>query len=113
MTAAVAMTTVPELSYDARLDPSRPDPWGRPWTITFGFGKPAQGTYTTVGFAPDVVAAGHPEQVLEEVVRQVAVALYGQAWADKYRPEQYVEAVDRWGLRHREHVVVTAIRVWS
>lgn len=119
MTAALTMAA-PELTYEALLhaSPAGPD-WAGSWTVTFGFGKPAQGTYTEVAFASNVLdSLRHDESVsaecvLEEVVRRVAVDLYGTAWAFVYRPDQYEQAVARWGLRRRERVVVTSIEVWS
>lgn len=113
MTAALAVTAPPVFDYEAQLDQESSDPWGRPWTVTFGFGKPAQGTYTEIAFAPEVAAQNHPERVLEEVVRQVVIDLYGTAWAFTYRPDQYDEAIARWSLRRRERVVVTSIEVWK
>ncbi len=114
MTAAPAMTTVPELGYDARLDPlGAGDTWPSSWSISHLLGGPATGTYTEVALAPAVRDAGHPDQVLEEVVRRVAVDLYGTAWAYVYPPEQFADAIARWGLRRRERVVVTAVVVWS
>lgn len=113
MTAALTVTAPPALTYAAHLDfalPAGPDSYGS-WSITFGLGKSAQGTYTEVAFTRDVDR--HPERVLEEVVRRVAVDLYGTAWAFTYRPEQYAEAIARWGLRRRERVLVTSIEVWE
>ena len=111
--------TTPELTYDAHLDPAwpaGPDRYGS-WSITFGFGKPAERTYTEVAFTRDARFGAAfdqlPERVLEEVVRRVAVDLYGTAWAFTYRPDQYAEAIARWGLRRRERVVVTSIEVWG
>ncbi|MDP5182138.1 hypothetical protein QOZ88_05775 [Blastococcus sp. BMG 814] len=112
MTAAVTVAT-PQLTYEAHVDLLDDDVDGpNDWTVTFGFGKPAAGMYTAVHFA-EVPHLSLPERVLEEVVRRVAVDLYGTAWAFTYRPEQYADAIARWGLRRRERVVVTSIEVWE
>jgi hypothetical protein len=118
--------TAPVINYEARLQPigwhlhDRPAPGS--WFITHGLGEPAAGTYTEVAFAPGVLervvlvgeqAYAVGKRLLEEVVRQVAVALYGTAWAFTYRPDQYEDAIARHGLRRRERVIVTSIEVWA
>ena len=118
------MSAPPQLNVAARLmlagdeaeTPVRPTSW----FITHGLGKPAEGTFTEVAFADDVLALLaelHDEQrveiVLEAAARVVAVQLYGQAWAFLYRPDQRDEALTRHGLRRREVVLVSALEVWS
>lgn len=106
--------TAPSLTYEARLDPSHTGPdWAGSWYITHGLGRPAAGTYTEIAFVTDVQVTDHPDPVLEEVVRRVAVDLYETAWAYVYSPDQYEDAIARWALRRRERVIVTAIDVWS
>jgi hypothetical protein len=83
------------------------------WFITFGFGKPAQNTYTEVVLAPAVRDAGHPEHVLDEAVRAVARDLYGTAYAFTYRPEQYADAIEKYGVKRRERVAITELEVWE
>lgn len=112
MTAPLAVTAPPQLTYEARLDPSSTGPdWAGSWFVTFGSGKPAQGTYTEVAFVG--FDRAQTERVLEEVVRRAALDLYGTAWAFTYRPDQYEHAIAKYGLRRRERVIVTAIDVWS
>lgn len=90
------------------------------WSITHGLGKPAEGTFTEVAFGPDVNAellmlpgTLEPHIVADQLVREVAAALYGTAYAFVYPPEQYDEAVARWALRRRELVVVTSLEVFA
>lgn len=61
--------------------------------------------------APSVRDAGHPERVLDEAVRAVALELYGQAWAFHYPPDQYADAIERHGVKRRERVAITALAV--
>jgi hypothetical protein len=108
----------PEFDYTARLSESRPmheRPDPSSWFVTFGFGKPAQGTYAEVAFDLQVDEEGEelPEHVLDAVVRRVAVDLYGTAWAFHYRPDEYASAIERWNLRLRERVVVSTVEVWT
>lgn len=108
------------LAGDEAETPLRPTSW----FITHPIGKPAEGTFTEVAFADDVLeqlAELHDEHVVErlldETVRVVAVQLYGTAWAFHYRPEQYRDSVHgdgRWPApRRREAVLVSALEVWS
>ena len=90
------------------------------WTITHGLGKPAEGTFTEVAFGPDVNAelltlpgSLEPYVVADQLVREVAAALYGSAYAFVYRPEEYDDAVARWALRRRERVVVSSLEVFA
>lgn len=83
------------------------------WFVTFGFGRPAQATYTEVVLAPQVRDAGHPEHVVEEAVRAVVLELYGTAWAFIYRPEQYADAIERHNVKRRERVAITSLEVWE
>lgn len=107
------------MNFAARLDPSNTGPdWSGSWFITHGLGKPAAGTYTEVAFTIEEPSDSQEqivqdERVLEEVVRQVATQLYGTAWAFTYRPDQYEDAIARWGLRRRERVIVTSIEVYQ
>jgi hypothetical protein len=82
------------------------------WFVTHPLGRPAGNTYTEVAFAPDVLARQHSPAVLDQVVRSVAVDLYGTAWAFTYPPEDYVDAIERWHMRRRERVVVTRLVVY-
>jgi hypothetical protein len=83
------------------------------WFITHGLGTPAAGTYTEVAFAPEVLQQPEAtEAALEQITRQVARALYGNAWAFTYRPDQWHEAIERHGMRRRERVVVTELSTW-
>jgi hypothetical protein len=104
---------VTTISYSAELDPE-PTP-GRvlpgSWFITHPLGRPAGNTYTEVAFAPDV--AVQPRAVLDEVVRHVARDLYGTAWAFTYPPEDFADAIERYGSRRRERVVVTDLEVYG
>jgi hypothetical protein len=83
------------------------------WFITFGLGKPAGSTYTEVVLAPEVRAAGHPERVVDEAVRAVAAELYGTAYAFTYRPEQYTDSIEKYGMKRRERVAITALEIWE
>lgn len=112
--------TAPALNYAARLDPSNLGPtWAGSWFISHGLGKPAQNTYTEVAFTDEALGElvhatpSEVERVQEEVVRRVAVELYGTAWAFTYRPDQYEDAIARHGLRRRERVIVTSIEVYQ
>lgn len=105
------------VEFDARLRPAgyplKPDdpPAPSSWFITHGLGGPAEGTFTEVEFD-----AGEPvnlEHIIEPVVREVAVQLYGTAWAFTYRPTEFADAIARHGLRRRERVVVAGIEVLS
>lgn len=114
------MTAPPALSIDARLVPEvsehAADLPGS-WYITHGAGRPAANTYTEVAFAPgaltDADGAPHPERVLDDAVRAVAVMLYGTAWAFHYRPDQADDAIRRWSLRRRERVLIDTLEVWE
>lgn len=113
-------TPPPTINYDARL--AAPDRTARPggrseshsWFITFGFGKPAQRTFTEV-VLPDFTDDGQPltDAVKDALVRKVAADLYGTAWAFHYRPEQAEEALWRYDVRIREHVTVTSVEVYQ
>lgn len=111
--------TEPEFDYAAKLSDLDPTATtsGPPWYVTFGFGKPAAGTYSEVAFTAEALigddAEPHPEHVLDAVVRRVAVDLYGTAWAFHYRPDEYADAIGRWNLRRRERVVVSSVEVWA
>lgn len=105
------VTAPPALDYEARLDEDPIGPWSGAWSITFGFGKPAQNTYTEVAFRGELQTL--PARVLDEVVHRVAADLYGTAWAFTYPPEQYEEAVARFRIRRRERVIVTRVEVWE
>jgi hypothetical protein len=83
------------------------------WFITHPLGKPAGNTYTEVIITPAVQAEEHPEHVIDAVVRRVADELYGRAWAFHYRPEQYADSIERWGMTRRERVAVTSVEVWT
>jgi hypothetical protein len=118
------VTAPPQLNVAARLvlagDEAETPVRSTSWFITHGLGKPAEGTFTEVAFADDVLellAELHDEHavevVLDATVRMVAVQLYGQAWAFLYRPEQRDEALTRHGMRRREVVLVSALEVWS
>lgn len=108
------------LDFTARLDlDADDDVTPSSWFITHGSGKPAQGTYTEVRFGPDALAELlvlpyplEPGPVLEQLVREVAVQLYGTAYAFTYPPEQRDDAIDRWALRRREVVVVHDLEAW-
>lgn len=110
------MTAPPVIHHEARLVPF-PDGAEHAavqpgsWFITFGFGKPAQNTYTEVVLAPEV--RDMPEHVVDEAVRAVARELYGTAWAFHYRPEQYADAIERYGVKRRERVAITVLEVWE
>lgn len=83
------------------------------WTITHPLGSIAGGTYTEVAFVDDT-AAGQPEHLLDEVVRQLAGEVYGPGrWAFHYRPDQYAERVLAHGTILRERVEVSSIEVWT
>lgn len=113
------MTEPPRFDYVAHLADFVPDliDVGPPWYITHPLGRPAGGTYTEVAFSRTArfAAARHerPDAVLEEVVRRVAVDLYGTAWAFTYRPDQYDDAIGRWQMRRRERVVVTVLNLYT
>jgi hypothetical protein len=79
------------------------------WFITHPLGGPAGDTYTEV-----VIHQGerYPESMRDDAVRFVATELYGSRWAFHYRPEQFDDAIGRYGLRRRERVFVTEIRAW-
>lgn len=109
--------------YTAKLVSHRPHADHRPdptsWFVTFGFGKPAENTYTEVRLDPGAVDplqthldAHAIERVLDDLVRSVAVALYGQAWAFHYRPAEYATAIERYSIRLREVVEVSSIEVY-
>jgi hypothetical protein len=114
------MTVPIALTYQARL--AAPDRTARPqgrsehrsWFITFGFGKPAECTFTEV-VLPDFADDGTPltQAVKDELVRRLANDLYGTAWAFHYRPDQAAEALWRYDVRLREHVTVTSVEVWA
>lgn len=109
-TIDLAARLVPEVSEHAANLPGS-------WFITHGLGKPAQGTYTEVAFAPSALTDPDgepwPEHVLDAAVREVAGQLYGTAWAFQYRPEQYADAIGRHALRRRERVVITDLELWT
>lgn len=107
------------LEADAKLAPHAdvdvPD-GARSWFITHGLGKPAGGTFTEVvidGTPEDDDGAPLPVEVVEQLVREIAVQLYGTAWAFTYRPDQYADAIGRHGMRRRELVLVDALEVLS
>lgn len=106
------MVTAQEIGYDAHLvaavDEHAADLPGS-WFITHPLGGPAAGTYTEVAIEG---AERLPERVADEVVRRVAIDLYGTRWAFHYRPDQYAGAIGRWGMRRRERVTVTGVEVW-
>lgn len=117
------MTETPEratINYAARL--AEPDRTARPggrsehrsWYITFGFGKPAERTFTEV-VLPDFTDDGEPlpEHIKDDLVRRIAADLYGTAWAFHYRPDQAQDALWRYDVRLREHVTVTSVEVWT
>jgi hypothetical protein len=122
------------LDWSARLLPPSSallDPEFRPmpdsWTVTFGLGKPAAGTYSEVRFAPEVLDrlgriealdgfgldAHAREVVLDAVVRRVAAFLYGTAWAFHYRPDEYPLSIARYDMRCREVVLVESVEVYA
>jgi hypothetical protein len=79
------------------------------WFITHRLGGPARNTYTEVAFdapPPDPLIA-------QEIVRRVAIDLYGTSWAFHYRPDSFEDAIGRWDMRRRERVVVTRIEVFE
>ncbi len=82
------------------------------WAITHQLGSVAGGTHTEVAFVDDT-ATGLPERRLDDLVRQVATAVYGNRWAFHYRPEQVADSVLRHGSRLRERIEVTGIEVWE
>lgn len=113
----------PVIDYAAKLAErrpmhDRPDPTS--WFVTFGFGKPAAGTYSEVRLpaeltgpdGPVVVDEQRREAILDAVVRRVVVDLYGSAWAFHYRPNEYADAIERYGVRLREVVEVSSIEVY-
>lgn len=109
------MTASLGLTYTARLDLTPvPRDLDRSWCITFGFGKPAGGMFTEVAM-PDFTDDWTPlaREVQAEVVRRVAIDLYGTAWAFHYGPEQYDGSIAQYGMTLREHVTVTSVEVWS
>ena len=87
------------------------------WFITHPLGQPAGGTYTEVRLPDEVLTAlvhATPlrvDTVLERAVHEVAGQLYGTAYAFTYRPDQYAEAIERFGLRLRERVEITTLEV--
>lgn len=115
----------PTINVDAKLAelvPAGTRTLGPCWYITHGLGGPAAGTFTEVAFtaaAADGVifrddARDLTDDVLfERVVREVAVSLYGTAWAFLYRPREYDDAIGRHGMKRRERVVVEAVEVFA
>jgi len=82
------------------------------WTITHPLGTVAGGTHSEVAFVDDTFAE-QPEHVLDDLVRQVAVEVYGPGrWAFHYRPGQYADAVLAYGSILRERVEVSSIEVY-
>lgn len=102
---------------DLALPNAHVDPRPGSWFITHGLGKPAANTYTEVVLDPplpeDADGAPIPHELIDEIVRQVAIALYGTAWAFTYPPQQYADAIERHGMRLRERVLVDGIEVYS
>lgn len=113
----------PVIDYAAKLAERRPmhdRPNLSSWFVTFGFGKPAENTYTEVRFTDEALGRvegttndTHPEHVLDAVVRRVAVDLYGTAWAFHYRPAEFPSAIEQYGVRLREVVEVSSIEVYA
>lgn len=107
------MSAPAELGYEARLvlvgdlDESPRDPGS--WSITHGLGGPAGGTYTEVRIDDTRLS----DQLAHEVVRRVAVDLYGTAWAFTYPPERFEHALADHGLRRREVVLVEGVEVYG
>ena len=115
------MTAPATLSYAARL--AEPDRHARPggrsesrsWFISFGFGKPAQSTFTEV-VLPDFADDGQPltDEMKRELVRKISLDLYGTAWAFHYGPREAQDSIWRFpGMRLREHVTVTSVEVFE
>jgi len=115
------VTAPATLSYAARL--AEPDRHARPggrsesrsWFISFGFGKPAQSTFTEV-VLPDFADDGQPltDEMKRELVRKIALDLYGTAWAFHYGPREAQDSIWRFpGMRLREHVTVTSVEVFE
>lgn len=105
---------------DLALPNAHCEPRPGSWYVTHGLGGPAAGTYTEVAFDPGAVDPlqthlDHASivRILDGIVRQTAVALYGTAWAFTYRPDEYADAIERHGMRLRERVVVDGIEVYS
>lgn len=102
---------------DLALPNGHVDPRPGSWFVTHGLGGPAAGTYTEVVLDPplpeDDDGAPIPHELISEVVRQTAIALYGTAWAFHYPPQQYADAIERHGMRLRERVIVDGIEVYS
>lgn len=94
------------------LDPDRPDTTGGCWAVTHQLGTPAGGTHTEVTFVDDTTAE-LPERTVDDLVRQVTLAVYGRRWAFHYRPEQVADSVLRHGSRLRERIEVSAVEVWA
>lgn len=86
------------------------------WFITHGLGKPAANTYTEVAFGENALidpqGEAWPEHILDRAVLEVAGQLYGRAYAFHYRPDQFADSIERYGLRRRERVVITSIEAW-
>jgi hypothetical protein len=95
------------------------------WAITHPLGSIAGGTYTEVVFVDgtagnrDTLVDGsfvdpEREALRDEIVRQVAVEVYGPGrWAFHYRPERVPDAVLVYGSLLRERVEVSAVEVWE
>jgi hypothetical protein len=133
-TPTPAPSRPPTVSFDAKLLPAEQlvdenllAPLATSWTVTFGLGGPAAGTYTEVRFPAAVLdaeggarefvaGAADPayelERLLDDLVRRVAEETYGRSWAFHYRPEQYEQSVARWNTRRREVVVVERLEVY-
>jgi hypothetical protein len=87
------------------------------WAITHALGSPAGGTHTEVVFVDDTLVAAVTsrglDRLADDLVRQVADALYGRTWAFHYRPDRVEDSVLRYGSLLRERVEITDIEVWS
>lgn len=112
------------INYGARLCPPNALPQGirtnRCWYITFGLGSTAAKTFTRVEVQDNPwraihaeAATAHPEAIIDDLVRRLATDLYGDSWANVYRPEQADDSVFRHYSQIREHVFITFVEVWS
>jgi hypothetical protein len=86
------------------------------WAITHPLGGIAGGTYTEVAFVDETPDAPLPvaEHVLDSIVRQLAVEVYGPGrWAFHYRPDQVPASVLAHGILLRERVEVSEVELWD
>jgi hypothetical protein len=111
------MPPIGTLHTEARLVPSfdllaKPRPTS--WFITHPLGGPAANTFTEVQM-PDFTPDGEKleESVLDAAVRQIAMQLYGTAYAFTYRPGQYADSIARHRMTRRELVLVSVVEVWG